>query len=109
MGWLYTCCRMELIAVNVSKSAGRHPLMGAEALVGSSRPAAQVPRVPEVDVSEAPVEDLSSLVELARQHDEPAARRLMESLSPRVMKIVRGHLPNRMSEEDLLQMIFIKV
>ncbi|HUR47335.1 MAG TPA: sigma-70 family RNA polymerase sigma factor [Candidatus Saccharimonadales bacterium] len=100
---------MELTAVNVSKSPGERPLSRAPELVASSRPAFQVPRAPQAPVAEGPAEDLSSLVALARVHNEPAARQLMDSLSPRVLKIVRGHLPGRMSEEDLLQMIFIKV
>src|SRR6478672_9150311 len=99
---------MELIAVNVSKSAKGRPAARTEAPVGS-RPALQVPRALEDASNQSQAEDLSSLVESARRHDETAARQLMESLSGRVLKIVRGHLPGRMSEEDLLQMIFIKV
>ena|ERR1041384_7403674 len=56
-----------------------------------------------------PAPDLSDLVQQARQRDEGAARTLMERLYPQVIKIVRGHLPRRVSEEDLVQMVFIKV
>ncbi|HEX3420252.1 MAG TPA: sigma-70 family RNA polymerase sigma factor, partial [Candidatus Udaeobacter sp.] len=37
------------------------------------------------------------------------ARALVRQLYPLVAKIVRGHRPRRTSEEDLCQMIFIKV
>src|SRR5215470_3413101 len=41
--------------------------------------------------------------------DEIAARRLLQYFHPFVLKLVRSHLPRRMSEEDLTQMIFIKI
>jgi len=44
-----------------------------------------------------------------RDHDEQAARELMAQLYPLVLKLVRAHLPHRSSEEDLCQMIFIKI
>jgi RNA polymerase sigma-70 factor (ECF subfamily) len=44
-----------------------------------------------------------------RQRDEEAARLLMERLHPLVVKLVRAHLPRRTSEEDLVQMVFLKV
>src|SRR5437868_2277205 len=44
-----------------------------------------------------------------RLHDEEAARALVEFLYPLVIKIVRSHLPKRMDEEDLAQIIFVKV
>jgi RNA polymerase sigma-70 factor, ECF subfamily len=59
--------------------------------------------------SEEEVVDLPNLIRLVRGRDEAAARLLMEQLHPRVLKIVRGHLPGRMSEDDLVQMVFIKV
>jgi RNA polymerase sigma-70 factor (ECF subfamily) len=43
------------------------------------------------------------------QGDEVAARELLRRLHPFVLKLVRTHLPRRISEEDLVQMIFIKV
>ena len=60
-------------------------------------------------MSEAPVEDLGQLVERVRQRDEDAARALMDRLHPLVLKIVRGHLPWRTSEEDLVQTVFMKM
>jgi len=41
--------------------------------------------------------------------DENAARELLHHFHPFVLKLVRSHLPRRMSEEDLTQMIFIKI
>jgi RNA polymerase sigma factor (sigma-70 family) len=41
--------------------------------------------------------------------DESAARALLHHFHPFVLRIVRSHLPRRMSEEDLTQMIFIKI
>jgi RNA polymerase sigma-70 factor, ECF subfamily len=40
---------------------------------------------------------------------EVAARELLHHFHPFVLKLVRAHLPRRISEEDLVQMIFIKV
>src|SRR5205809_6587386 len=53
--------------------------------------------------------DASALVQAALQHDDEAARALVRKLYPLVAKIVRSHRPRRTSEEDLCQMIFIKV
>ena len=43
------------------------------------------------------------------QGDEVAALELLRHFHPFVLKLVRAHLPRRISEEDLVQMIFIKV
>jgi RNA polymerase sigma-70 factor (ECF subfamily) len=53
--------------------------------------------------------DPSALVEAALRHDDEAARELVRRLYPLVAKIVRGHRPRRTSEEDLCQMILIKM
>ena len=54
--------------------------------------------------------DLTALVVLVRDHaHEEAARQLVEHLYPLVMRIVRGHLPKRSSEEDLAQEVFMKM
>jgi len=53
--------------------------------------------------------DASALVEAALQHDDEAARALVRQLYPLVAKLVRAHRPVRSAEEDLCQMIFIKV
>ena len=49
------------------------------------------------------------LVEGVLRHDESAARELVRSLYPLVAKLVRAHRPARSAEEDLCQMIFIKI
>ena len=49
------------------------------------------------------------LVAAALRHDEEAARELVRTLYPLVAKLVRAHRPARAAEEDLCQMIFIKV
>lgn len=53
--------------------------------------------------------DVSACVERVRQRDEEAARQLLDHLYPFVMKLVRAHLPRRTSEEDLAQIVFMKV
>ena len=53
--------------------------------------------------------DAAALVAAARQDDETAARELVRRLYPLVAKLVRSHRPRRTAEEDLCQMIFIKV
>ena len=50
-----------------------------------------------------------ALVQAALRHDDEAARQLVQRLYPLVAKMVRSHRPRRTSEEDLCQMIFIKV
>lgn len=44
-----------------------------------------------------------------RSGDEQAARHLVETLYPTVIRIVRAHLPRRDDEEDLAQEIFLKM
>ena len=53
--------------------------------------------------------DASALVKAALQNDDEAARALVQRLYPLVVRIVRSHRSRRTSEEDLCQMIFIKV
>src|SRR5215216_4016267 len=53
--------------------------------------------------------DAGALVTAALQNDDDAARALVRRLYPLVAKIVRVHRSRRTSEEDLCQMIFIKV
>src|SRR5213083_1230897 len=53
--------------------------------------------------------DASALVQAALQHDDEAARALVQRLYRTVAKIVRAHRPRRTAEEDLCQMIFIRV
>jgi RNA polymerase sigma-70 factor (ECF subfamily) len=49
------------------------------------------------------------LVGAVLRQDENAARELVRSLYPLVAKLVRAHRPARSAEEDLCQMIFIKI
>jgi RNA polymerase sigma-70 factor (ECF subfamily) len=53
--------------------------------------------------------DADALVQGALRHDDEAACELVRRLYPLVAKMVRSHRPRRTSEEDLCQMIFIKV
>jgi len=50
-----------------------------------------------------------ALVQAALRHDDEAARQLVRRLYPLVAKMVRSHRSRRTSEEDLCQMIFIKI
>jgi RNA polymerase sigma factor (sigma-70 family) len=54
-------------------------------------------------------EHARTLVDRARGGDDNAARELIRQLYPLVAKIVRGYQPRRTAEEDLAQMIFVKV
>jgi RNA polymerase sigma factor (sigma-70 family) len=54
-------------------------------------------------------EHARALVYRARVGDELAARELIQQLYPLAAKIVRGYRPQQTGEEDLCQMIFIKV
>ncbi|MEP6603901.1 MAG: sigma-70 family RNA polymerase sigma factor [Spartobacteria bacterium] len=51
----------------------------------------------------------SALVKAALAHNDDAARALVRELYPLVAKVVRAHRPRRTPEEDLCQMIFIKM
>lgn len=53
--------------------------------------------------------DLAGCLDRVRQRDQVAARELVEHLYPLVIRIVRGRLPRRVSEEDLAQEIFLKM
>jgi RNA polymerase sigma-70 factor (ECF subfamily) len=53
--------------------------------------------------------DLAGCLDLVRNRDQAAARALVEHLHPLVIRIVRAHLPRRVSEEDLAQDIFLKM
>jgi RNA polymerase sigma-70 factor (ECF subfamily) len=53
--------------------------------------------------------DVRALVQAALAHDDHAAGELVRRLYPLVAKIVRSHRSRRAAEEDLCQMIFIKV
>jgi len=59
-------------------------------------------------MAEAGFDMEACLVGLRRQ-DERAASDFVRELYPLVLKIVRSHLPRRSSEEDLCQIVFIKI
>jgi RNA polymerase sigma factor (sigma-70 family) len=52
---------------------------------------------------------LRELVAAALRHDDDAARELVRALYPLVARLVHAHRPARSAEEDLCQMIFIKI
>jgi RNA polymerase sigma-70 factor, ECF subfamily len=52
---------------------------------------------------------LRELAAATLRHDDDAARELVRTLYPLVAKLVRAHRPARSAEEDLCQMIFIKI
>lgn len=53
--------------------------------------------------------DPAALVAAVLEHDEAASRELVRRLHPLVAKLVRSHRPRRAAEEDLCQIIFIKI
>ena len=53
--------------------------------------------------------NMEACLERARQGDNSAVRELLQQLYPLMRKLVRAHLPRRTSEEDLCQMIAIKL
>ena len=53
--------------------------------------------------------DANAFVARVRQGDESAARALLAQLHPLVLKLVRAHRPRRTDEEDLVQIVFMKV
>ena len=53
--------------------------------------------------------DEQSCLRRIGEGDENAARELLRHYHSFVLRLVRSHLPRRMSEEDLTQMIFIKI
>jgi len=53
--------------------------------------------------------DVPACLARVRERDEAAARELVDHLYPLVIKIVRAHLPWRMSEEDLAQDVYLKM
>ena len=53
--------------------------------------------------------DTPACLERVRRGDDEAARALFDHLRPLVLRVVRSHLPKRMSDEDLAQTVFMKV
>lgn len=53
--------------------------------------------------------DVRSCIVRVREGHADSANALIEHLHPLVRRIVRNHLPRRLSEEDLMQDVFVKV
>lgn len=53
--------------------------------------------------------DLGTCLRQVLDHDQDAARALVDRLYPQVLRIIRSHLPARTAEEDLAQEIFLKM
>ncbi len=53
--------------------------------------------------------DIQKCIEEVKQGSESAAVSLMDHLYPLVIKLVRSYRPRRMQEEDLTQMVFLKI
>lgn len=53
--------------------------------------------------------DLATCVRRARDGDDDAARQILFTLHPMVLRLVRANLPRRTDEEDLVQTVFMKV
>jgi RNA polymerase sigma factor (sigma-70 family) len=59
--------------------------------------------------AEVVVVDAVECIAAVQSGDAAAARALVDRLAPLVARIVRSHLPRRMEESDLTQMVFAKV
>ncbi len=53
--------------------------------------------------------DLAGCLQRVRTRDQIAARELVEHLYPLVIRIIRGHLPRRVLEQDIAQEVFLKM
>ena len=53
--------------------------------------------------------DMPACLGRVRNGDDEAARQLFRHLYPLVIRVVRSHLPKRVSDEDLAQTVFMKV
>jgi RNA polymerase sigma-70 factor (ECF subfamily) len=53
--------------------------------------------------------DVPTCLDQVRAGDDDAARALVEHFYPKVIRIVRSHLPRRTLEEDLAQEVFLKM
>jgi RNA polymerase sigma-70 factor (ECF subfamily) len=54
-------------------------------------------------------QDVATCLAGVQRRDEDAARSLVGLLYPLVIKIVRSHLPRRLEEQDLAQMVFARL
>jgi RNA polymerase sigma-70 factor (ECF subfamily) len=80
------------------------PDLGAVwARVFRSDTASSANAVPEQEI------DDQTWIAKVRAGDEAASRALIERLYPTVIRLIRGRLPRRTSEEDLAQIVFAKI
>src|SRR5436853_3399077 len=85
---------------------------GAKSGVTGSKPALSSPIDGAVAAGVPTAENefgMAGCLARVRQRDEDAARLLLNHLYPLVIKLVRSHLPRRTSEEDLAQVVFMKI
>lgn len=74
------------------------------------RSASDEPAAPSGESSaEISDQQMTDAVRKVLDGDEEAARWMVQKLYPLVIKIVRAHRPRRMDEEDLAQMVFVRV
>jgi RNA polymerase sigma-70 factor (ECF subfamily) len=69
----------------------------------------RVPAVWAERAAESPATDDKELLERLRQGDEEAARALVQRLYPLVVRLVRHRQARTVGEDDLVQMVFMKV
>jgi len=96
---------VPLRPVVLKPSGAKSAVTGPKPAVSRSVDAAVVAGVPTTEGEF----DMAGCLLRVRQQDEDAARSLLNHLYPLVIKLVRSHLPRRTSEEDLAQVIFMKV
>jgi RNA polymerase sigma-70 factor (ECF subfamily) len=53
--------------------------------------------------------EVAACVQRVRERDQDAAQALFRHLYPLVARLVRSHLPRRTSQEDLVQIVFMKI
>jgi RNA polymerase sigma factor (sigma-70 family) len=63
----------------------------------------------QTEIREEDLLDLPTCLVRARVGDQEASRTLVTHLYPLIIKIVRAHLPRRMDEEDLVQIVLLKM
>lgn len=98
------------VSIDLGRRSPRRFGIGARAK--PHRVLAPAPKPPPPSLSKKPpVVDSgdSRWVARVRKGDNAAAQVLFERLHPTVISIVRGHLPKRTQEEDLVQIVFAKI
>lgn len=70
-------------------------------------PAASAPSSPPLTPTDSAI--MPIWIERVRAGDQAAARAMVEQLRPGVLRIVRARRPRRMTEDDLMQEVFMKM